>query len=202
MRYLLFKNTKIRILEPNINKITFQITFIFLLLSSKTTFSQEDNKIFWNSDKKLTAENFKIKTANSETTHSFAQFSIDYSLNGFDFLTKNFNKKVRNYMIPTASWIDTTVNLNQSIIYQQTLFDLCEIYVRKFRKQLVDNKNKILKGISFAEKLNSEILSDFSKRRVKYDKETDYGRNLVIQKEWQLQIQKELIELDDYSYEK
>jgi hypothetical protein len=189
-------------LPPKI-KIMTRLTSIFLfILFSKMTFSQEPNKLFWSSSKKLTSEDFKIKTGNNETTHSFAQFSIDYNLNGFDFLTKNFNKKVQNYMIPSASWMDTTENLSQNIKYQQTLFDLSEIYVRKFRKELRENRKKIFKGIEFTEKINSEILTDFSKRRIEYDKDTNFGTNPKMQKNWELLIQKELIELANYTYEK
>ena len=44
-------------------------------------------------------------------------------------------------------------------------------------------------------------MTDFSKRRIEYDHETKYGTDLTKQKEWENQIQKELIELKDFSYE-
>ncbi len=42
----------------------------------------------------------------------FAVFSVDHQVNGFAFVTKNFNKKVRNYLIKPASWIATTIDLS------------------------------------------------------------------------------------------
>ncbi len=44
-------------------------------------------------------------------------------------------------------------------------------------------------------------MTDFSNRRVLYDKETDFGTIQAKQVEWELQIQKELDELKDYASE-
>lgn len=109
-----------------IHRPTILITLICLLTSYAYGQNSHDN-LQWSATYKLTLDDFSIKTRSNETTSSFAQFSVDYEVGGFDFLTKNFNKKVHNYMIKTASWIDTTTNINQSLLYQQTLFDICEI---------------------------------------------------------------------------
>lgn len=95
------------------------ITSIFLLLS-KIIFSQttsNDNYVSWNATRKLTINDFTIKTSN-KTTPSFAQFSVDYEVRGFDFMTKNFNKKVHNYVIKSASWIDTTFDVKRGLCKQ------------------------------------------------------------------------------------
>jgi len=128
---------------------------------------------FWNSTRKLNVDDFQIKTKNGETYSSFAQFSIDYQVGGFDFLKKNFNIKVRNYFIK----IDTTKNVSILIRYEQTLFDLSEIYTRQFRKLLKENRKKILTGTDFIADLNQNMLTNFSNRRIIYDKEINFGQN-------------------------
>jgi hypothetical protein len=183
-----------------IHRPTILITLICLLTSYAFGQSSQDN-LLWSATHKLTLDDFSIKTKSNETTSSFAQFSVDYQVSGFDFLTKNFNKKVHNYIIKTASWIDTTTNINQSLLYQQTLFDICEIYTRQFRKALRENRKKIANGTEFVKELNNKIMTDFSKRRIDYDRETKYGTDLTSQKEWELQIQKELLELNDFAYD-
>ena len=60
---------------------------------------QKSDYLLWSASHKLTVDDFAIKTNGVETTTSFAQFTVDYEVNGFDFLTKNFNKKVHNYFI-------------------------------------------------------------------------------------------------------
>ena len=151
---------------------------------------------------KLTIDNFAIKTRQLETMSSYAQFTVTYSINGFDFLSRNFNKKVRNCFITTASWIDTTISVQQSLTYQQTLFNICEIYSRQFRKALRLNRKKIAKGTDFIEDLNRDCMADFAKRRIVYDKETKSGSDEAMQKLWEIQIQRELEELKDFAYEK
>ncbi|MBS1666516.1 MAG: hypothetical protein JST58_03990 [Bacteroidetes bacterium] len=180
------------------------ITLFLVLLQTLTiVFAQNDNeRLRWSPTRKLTISDFAIKTKQVETTTSFGQFYIGFKVKGFDFMTKNFNKKVDNFFIKSASWIDTTINIDQSLIYQQTLFDISEIYTRQFRKALHDNRKKIISGTNFIEELNQKYITDFSKRRIEYDKQTKFGTDIAKQKEWEIQIQKELFDLSDFSYEK
>lgn len=177
---------------------------LFLLLPLNICFCQssKDSYLSWSSVRKLTLDDFEIKTKDLQTTPSFAQFTLDCEVNGFDFFTKNFNKKVRNYFIKSASWIDTTYDVTTSLKYQQTLFDLAEIYARHFRKALRENRKRIMSGTQFVKELNSRMMTEFSKRRVSYDAETKTGSQLQMQKKWEIQIQKELDELKEFSIEK
>jgi hypothetical protein len=181
----------------------FLLTILLLNFTIVSSFGQANNNyLLWSTDYKLTVEDFSIKTKHLETTASFAQFSLDYQVSGFDFLTKNFNKRVRNNFIRSASWIDTTVDFSQTLNYQQTLFDLCEIYARQFRKALKENKRKIAKGTAIAQQLNEQFMSEYAQRRIYYDRETKFGTDEAKQKVWEFQIQKELTGLANYSYNK
>ncbi|CAN5207302.1 hypothetical protein BH11BAC5_BH11BAC5_13610 [soil metagenome] len=168
-----------------------------------TIFAFGQNEMLrWSAITKLTPDDFFIKTKQLETSTSFGQFIIGFKVNGFDFLTKNFNKKVDNFFIKSASWIDTTANVAQSLIYQQTLFDLSEIYARQFRKALREKRSKILSGTNFTQELNQQYMTEFAKRRIDYDRETKYSTDATKQKAWEDQIQKELTELNGFSYNK
>lgn len=175
--------------------------FLFFLQTMNLSFSQtkNDNFLSWSSTRRLTVNDFVIKTKDLQTAPSFAQFSLAYEIRGFDFLTKNFNKKVNNYLIKSASWIDTTYDTAVTLKYQQTLFDISEIYARRFRRDLKLNRKKIATGLQFVKELDSKAMTDFSNRRVTYDTETKYGSNLGMQKQWEIQIEIELDELKDFS---
>ena len=180
------------------------LTFILFSLTTTAISGQNvtnDNLIFWSSSKKLTVDDFGIKTRGNETNPSFAQFSVDYQISGFDFMTKNFNKKVRNYLIKSASTIDTTSDVSVSLRYQQTLFDLCEIYTRQFRKALKENRKKIASGTQFVDGLNQAAMTDFANRRVQYDRETNFGTIIEKQVEWENTIRKELNDLNEFANE-
>lgn len=183
-------------------KQLYLISIFSLLLN--IAFSQTnpgENYISWSPARKLTIDDFVIKTADLKTNPSFAHFSLSYEVNGFDFMTKNFNKKVHNYVIKSASWIDTTYNIPQILQYQQTLWDICEVYTRRFRRELKNNKKKIAFGVDFVKNLNAQIMTDFSKRRIEYDAQTKFGSDSIKQIEWEVRIQKELDELKDFSIE-
>ncbi|GAA4738806.1 hypothetical protein [Flavisolibacter ginsenosidimutans] len=163
---------------------------------------QPKGYLLWSNAKRLTVDDFSIKTKSAASTPSFAQFTIDYEVNGFSFLTKNFNKKVHNYFMPAASWIDTTADIAQNLRYQQTLFDLAEIYTRQFRKALRENRKQFLKNVNIGADLNKQFISAFAQRRVMYDEETNFGTNEAKQAAWRSQIEKELTELADFAYDK
>jgi hypothetical protein len=126
---------------------------------------------------------------------------MQFEVGDFGFMSKNFNKKVHNYFIKSASWIDTAYDINLSIKYQQTLFDICEIYTRRFRKDLKENKRKFIKGNDFVNELNAKAMTDFANRRIEYDTETKSGTDKEKQLLWEIQIQKEFEELKDFSGE-
>lgn len=141
------------------------LSFLLLLNLTAIAFGQDnDARLRWSPTRKLTPNDFTIKTKNLETTTSFAQFYIAYKVKGFDFMTKNFNKKVDNYFIKSASWIDTTSNIQHSLIYQQTLFDISEIFARLFRKALHDNRKKIISGTDFIQELDQKICDRLFKK--------------------------------------
>jgi hypothetical protein len=180
------------------------IIILVMLLPFSSSFGQgsvDANLIFWSASRKLTSDDFGIKTRNEKTISSFAQYSMDYRVGGFDFLTKNFNNKVSNYMIKSASWIDTTGDVASLLRYQQTCFDLCEIYARQFRKALKENRKKILTGTDFIDKLYPQIMTDFANRRLLFERETNSGLLPGQHKLWEIQIKKELDELNEFERE-
>jgi hypothetical protein len=86
------------------------------LMISITLFAQtNDNYIYWSPSRKLTVSDFAIKTSDGKAGSIAAQYYFSYEVNGFDFMTRNFNKKVHNCIIRSASWIDTTYDVKTSL---------------------------------------------------------------------------------------
>jgi hypothetical protein len=184
-----------------IKKTVLILYFLFPILSFAQRSTADTNYVFWSKDRRLQQSDFKIKVAHISSMYSFAQYSLDYKLNGtFAFgLPKDYKKKIRNYFIKNASWLDTTFDVNTSIRYQQTLFDLAEIHVRYFRKSVYDNRKKIAWGKVKIDELNSQAMTAFSNRRVQYDIATNFGAVADKQKEWEILITKELEQLKVFS---
>lgn len=163
---------------------------------------QTPQELLWSPDHKLTVADFGIRNQGANAQLSYAQFSLDYTVGGFDFLSRKFNKKVRNVLIPSASWIDTTRMVARSLRYQQTLFDLGEIYARRFRRKLAENRKMIARGTTIVRQWNTEIAAALSKRRLQYDLETRSGADDARQKQWEDTIRAELTGLAPYAFDK
>jgi hypothetical protein len=178
---------------------------ILLGLACSTTLSygqQTSRELLWSPDHKLTVADFGIRNQGANAQLSFAQFSLDYAVGGFDFLSRKFNKKVRNVLIPSASWIDTTRMVARSLRYQQTLFDIGEIYARRFRKKLAENRKMIARGTAVVQQWETEIATALSQRRLAYDLETQSGADEARQKQWEDTIREELSGLAPYAFDK
>lgn len=181
------------------------IILIFITFSTLSIFSQtlEDGQKRWSEENKLTVDDFKIKTSDDNNELIYSQFMISHYISGFDFMKKNLNQKIQNVFLGNASWIDTTkINeINPQIEFQQLQFDLAEIHTRKFRKKALQNKKKIAKGFDIIQKINNEIMAEFSEIRLKLMKNTEGGTNEEKVKEWRKKIDTELNVLNDFRYE-
>lgn len=168
------------------------------------TFAQKnknDDRIYWNERQQLIVDDFGIKTKDLESGATSAEFAIDYRVGKLNFVTSNFNKNVRNYMVKSTSQIDTTGNVQQYLLYQQTLFNLSEVYARELRKALRENRKSLLRSTNIADELNWKVMSEFMDRRSKYTQETNSASDPVKQKEWEKEIAYELNELKDFAYD-
>lgn len=184
-----------------------KLTIILFALSISTMLSAQKQSdldlLYWSAKERITLDDFGVKTNDASMGLSSAGFSLEYNVHGLSFTTKNFNKKVRHCMVRSASQIDTSGDVDRYIQFQQTLFDITEIYVRQFRKALRENRKKLLFKTDVAEELKDQIIGiDLEYRKAAYTNETNSAKDELKQKEWEKTIQKELNELSDYAYEK
>lgn len=188
------------------NNILKLLTAAFLLLTSSFIYAQKQSDmdlLYWSAKQKITLDDFGIQTNDAKMGTSSVAFSLEYNVHGLSFTTKNFNKKVRHCMIRSASQIDLSSDVDRNILFQQTLFDITEIYVRQFRRALRENRKKFMFKTEMAEELKDKIIGEeLENRKAVYTNETNSGQNIEKQKEWEKQIQQELAELSDYAYEK
>ncbi|WP_066631364.1 hypothetical protein [Labilibacter marinus] len=185
------------------NNITFVILMIGLSFSYAVN-GQSNNKYekIWSSTDRLTESDFQLDIESSDSNPCFAQFSMNYSVTGLDFMTKNFNKKVENIMYMNASWLNKNATDKQNFIrFQQILFDLSEVYARKFRKQLLVNRKKITQGIQIVEEINSQITKELTEERAQFQNESNGGRKIEVYDQWEKKIESELNALMEFRHE-
>lgn len=158
------------------------IGVIILLLNS--FFAVAQNEIDWNGSYKLQLSDFQsqssqIGNTNIYSLYSSCGFSFSFYMTNAEFIfTKNFNSKVNCSFSRTASSLvapDTTTAL-QLLNFSRFDFDLSELYARKFRQKLFENK-KAFSNINFCQPVYETIQKEFIERHTNAAKESDLGRD-------------------------
>ena len=153
----------------------------FLLVSTQLS---AQNKIDWDGIYKLQLSDFQSQASQigDVTIYSLASMSIiDFSFymtNGEFMFTKNFNSKVNCSFKRDASSLvagDTAIAL-QLLNFARYDFDLAELYARKFRKRLYEEKDAF-SDAGFFRPVYDEIQKEYLERHTIAAKESDLGRN-------------------------
>ena len=176
------------------------IAFSIILLHSNLS---NKDKVKWDGSVKLELTDYRAEP-NWEITnvvHTATRISLGYALK------KNskgeiidFTAQVNSYFYPNKSWYkkSSDVPLKDLIIHERLHFDIAELYSRIFRKRISELKpNKNI--VNQLTKLNDSIGKIFRKRHQLYDFETNGGLTKKIQKQWEDDIERELIELSEYA---
>lgn len=174
--------------------------FIFALSFIQSQMLKED-ELLWSHSRKLTAEDFQIKKVDAFTPVK-STFIISWELNGFGVFNKNFNKNITNKFIKSASIVDeNSANVIDYVDYQQTTFDLAEIYARKMREDLFLNKSKLWKGFDFASEILKIRLNEYYKVQALMDSQTNSGTDKAKLEYWKEAIAAELLVTEQFNFE-
>lgn len=160
---------------------------------------KHEKEIEWSPSRKLTWEDFKgePRTSLDVGAESACGFFIEINQ------ATVFNKPklaTRTTFDCSLSWVNTNQKGRQDLLqHEQAHFDLCEIYARRLKKRLIENK---LTGAKIKRDLNTifmQVHREYVKRQNAYDRETDFSRNSEKQAEWLKIINDELQALNSYS---
>jgi hypothetical protein len=150
-------------------------------------------QIQWTSENSLKWNNFKGTVLKNDTEFkAFAFSSVECEYGNHDTC---IYYTVRSIFDENKSWYtDTSAELLQ---HEKGHFNISEIYARRIRKFLQENLQKdhyeseIRSGIDSLQGLNT-------KYQALYDIHTNHGKDMNAQKLWQLTIEKQLKQLDNY----
>lgn len=165
-------------------------------------FSQ--NVIEWSPEHKLKLTDFQspeTEINNQLNTYTlFPGTNIDFSfqMSSYAFMfKKNFNEKVSTTFNRDLAAIiapDSTI-ANQLVEFGQYSFDLAELYSRKFRKKIYENKGAF-SDISFYQPILKKLQQEMDAENSRMLKSTDFGKDLeLLGKEHQ----KVLLQIESYA---
>lgn len=157
---------------------------------------QDNDKIYWTTEKKLTWDDFKgIPDSKSK------RGAITYS--GFDYVV--YSKKdtafidASSFFHTNTSWVNKKLDVSNLLDHEQTHFDITELYTRKFKKLVSSEKfdRKTIKET--LKKTFVKIRQEHAEYQAQFDKETSHATNAEQEKKWEKEIEKTIKKLNDFS---
>ncbi|WP_192350321.1 hypothetical protein [Algoriphagus sp. Y33] len=180
---------------------------VYLFLVSFSAFCQEE--IPWKEDYVLELNNFKSNQSkidpskNSVFIQSGATIDFSFSMSSYEFMfTKNFNSKVKTIFKQNLAVISApdSLSANYLLAYSRYDFDLHELYARKLRKELYEQKGAFSDASFFQpiyEKLNQEMVAENSRIL----NESEFGSESGFLKAEHESVRIQILELSDFCME-
>ncbi|CAM4190737.1 DUF922 domain-containing protein [Zobellia roscoffensis] len=156
--------------------------------------SQEEEVILWNADRKLQWSDFKGSYFKTEWAAATTASGISYSFTSFkkegqlylDFV-------VQSEFYPNKSWYRPELCDSVILSHEQLHFDISELYARKMRERLA-KAQFTMNAKAEVRAIYKTVLKELSDFQNKYDRETNFSRDLHKQLLWNKQIEAALKE--------
>lgn len=132
--------------------------------------------------------------------YSGASFDFAYSMNTIEFaFSKNFNSKVNcTFNRDAASMVAPDKEMAEALLaFARYDFDLAELYARKFRKKLFEEKDVLSEG-NFYQSIYNDIKKEHVERHTTAGQLTNLGMTKEKLQELHQQIRDEIQQLADY----
>ncbi|MCW3078027.1 MAG: hypothetical protein JWO32_2636 [Bacteroidetes bacterium] len=174
------------------------IHYLFIVLFCFTIFSFQTDKniLLWKENRPLTWDDF-----NGKPERRFAAASTHYdilkSLSSKDKSTATV--KIEAVFFRHKSWKNKDWLSDEILAHEQKHFDIVELYARKLRKALKENKFRSYSELeNKLQALYDQFDDEMDLYQDKYDEETDGSMKGTQQRAWQKKITEELKTLDEY----
>lgn len=183
-----------------------KILFIICILFFVNSYSQ--NEINWDGKYQLQLSDFqssstKIGNVNVNNFMMFIGVEFNFAMSNIEFMfTKNFNSKINNVFKRESSSIITVDNesADAMVALAQYGFDLSELYARKMRKKIFEEK-RTMSDISFLKPIYDENQKQLNELIANASNETNFGSKKEKLKALHEEVLKEIQELSDFCKE-
>lgn len=180
-----------------------KLTFLILTLLLKVGFSQ---KVEWREDYLISLSDFQNEgteindqlSSYSLSDGTYMEFGMQKNAYSFAF-SKNFNRNVTAVFNKTGAMLvapDSAV-ANQLLSFARYSFDLTELYARKFRKRMYEEK-ETFSSADFYQPIFEEINNELSAEHARVLKLTDLGREEGILKLEHQKVKGQIQVLSDF----
>lgn len=180
-------------------------SIFFTLFLIASVLGNAQNLINWDGAYQLQLSDFqspatRIGQGNIYSLQTASSIDFAYSMSNAEFMfTKNFNTKVncsfkRNAAVLVAP--DSTI-ASDLLDFARFEFDLSELYARKFRKRLNEEK-ELFSDPGYFMPIYNEIQKEYTERHTQAASLTDMGRNKAQLTKLHNEVKAEIQQLSDY----
>jgi hypothetical protein len=166
----------------------FLISFFLLFMSR-----DYEDTLLWSDHVKLTWDDFKgeknIETDAVAVTASGITFA--YKVKKANGQIIDFTTNIDAHFYPNKSWMIKELADDYLLAHEQLHFDITELHVRKFRKQVSGVKISQHLGNDL-NRLHQNINKELANMQNQYDRESNNSINKDLQAKWSLFVAKEL----------
>lgn len=160
----------------------------------------------WNPDYELQLSDYQSPESEispeltSYSIYSGAKIDFSFNMNSVSFMfTKNFNSKVkstfqRNLAVLVAP---DTLTANQLVQFGRFDFDLMELYSRKIRKKIYEEKGAFT-DVKFFQPIFNELQEEMNTVSAQVFKATDFGKNSDLLRKEHDKVRQQISVLSDF----
>ncbi|WP_339629014.1 hypothetical protein [uncultured Maribacter sp.] len=179
---------------------------LLLCFLCATVFLFGQEPMEWNPDYELQLSDYQ--SPESEIDPSLTSYSIysgskidfSFNMNSVSFMfTKNFNSKVRAIFQKNLAVLiaPDSVTANQLLLFGRYDFDLVELYARKIRKKIYEEKGAFSDSKLFQPIFN-ELQEEMNTVSAQVFKATNFGKDTVMLKKEHNKVKQEINALSDF----
>jgi len=172
----------------------FIISGLFFVLF-KTNDSEKSSEIYWDQRHTITWNDFRntdhLPGNESAKISTGIQYSIKMENKTLFFVVRAFADKENSFYIKKNK-------SDRLLKHEQGHFDICEIFARKLRKQLMVKTFKQKSLSSDAEEIYNQTIKEMNKFQHLYDKETNHSIDTIMQNKWNTKIAEMISALEPY----
>ncbi|RDC62618.1 DUF922 domain-containing protein [Adhaeribacter pallidiroseus] len=157
-----------------------------------------DNKqIIWNSNRKLTWDDFQKEADANDPLHAMASTNIAVSATCRNSVMVY---DVKCQFSPNESWTKNKVSVDL-LQHEQLHFDITELYARQLRQKLSQQKSLCSGDKNKFKAVVNKVFADWQKAQTRYDNESHHGIDDVKQAAWSQTITTQLDGLSAFQLE-
>ncbi|SEM11379.1 hypothetical protein SAMN04488008_109112 [Maribacter orientalis] len=179
---------------------------LLLCFLCATVFLFGQEPMEWNPDYELQLSDYQ--SPESEIDSSLTSYSIysgskidfSFNMNSVSFMfTKNFNSKVRAIFQKNLAVLiaPDSVTANQLLLFGRYDFDLVELYARKIRKKIYEEKGAFSDSKLFQPIFN-ELQEEMNTVSAQVFKATNFGKDAVMLQKEHNKVKQEINTLSDF----